>query len=286
VTPIGMVVVAAALGSASARAQAAPVVEIVPSLVQLSSAPARVELMVRGAPETAGFKIELVYDADSIVVTALESGGFLESNGATAAVVVRQAGPGRLTIAGDIADAAGAADRGEGVRDASAPTDAGGAADAPLASGGGRLAVVTFAPLARSEGSRPLTIAGATLRDRAGAPVDADGVDAQVSVSEDPPAELRDEALAQARALAEQAASTGGLAGIAATIDRAFSDLTRRIGGAGVGLGPQAVWLAVLAIGLAVVGLGWYFGRRPPAPTGGAADPGGGFGQPGGDLTV
>jgi hypothetical protein len=261
-----------------------PVVEFVPSLLQLGGVPVRIVIRVSQAPPTQAFEIEISYDAAIAIVTAVEPGGFLSSVDGLAELEVREAEPGRLVLAGEIPsppeapegeDAVATPVDGATFGDAGSITGGGSAGIDPvtglplpetaaiLPSGEGVLALVTFAALAKSEGSQPITIAEATLRGADGAVIDAEVLEAQMTVVEDPSPEARAEAEAQAAALAEEAASNSGLAGAADSIAGAYSDLERKVLGFGSDMAPQFVWLGVLGLALAVVGLAWYFGRRP-----------------------
>jgi len=249
-----------------------PVVQLLPSLVQLGSTPVRVELQVTGAPPTEAFEVELSYDGDSAIVTAVEVGGFLASPEGLAEFEVREAEPGHLTLAGALevpsvdpedvpTEAAGGPDDPAGSE--GLPGQVTGETEASLPSGDGILAFVTLAALAKTEGAAPIVIAEATLRGADGTVVDAETLEAQLTVIEDPSPEAREQALAQAAALEEQAAATGGLAGTVDSIAGAVSGLERRAAGLASGTAPQLVWLGILALALAVVGVAWYFGRRP-----------------------
>lgn len=280
-------------GRAVAQVETAPgtpVVQFVPSLVQLGGAPVRIEVRVSGAPPTEAFEIEISYDAAIAIVTAAEPGGFLSSADGLAELEVREAEPGRLVLAAEIPSPAEDTDSesadatpsdGSGVNDTGAVDQIGGQTVDPvtgatlpglptatLPSGEGVLAFVTFAALAKSDGSQPITIPSATLREADGDVIDADVLEAQMTVVEDPPAEARAEAEAQAAALAEQAAAHSGLAGAADAIAGAYGDVERRVLGLGNAMAPQILWLGLLALALAVVGIAWYFGRRPVDQTG------------------
>lgn len=256
--------------SAQSEPETRATLELVPSLLQLGSETGTVEVMARDVPSLDGFRFALLYDASAAVVTAVEAGPFLAATGGTAELRLESAEPGRLVVVGtrvpDPSAEAEAVDAPEiGDSGAGGAFDASTVDDASVLLGSGTLAIVSLAPLARTEAPTPISLEELELVASSGEALAAESLGAQLSVVEDPPADLVADAQAQAALLAEQASAGPGLAGIQRTIEAALRDLGRRAGGAGTERTPQLVWLSLLVLGLAVAGLGWYFGRRPPA---------------------
>jgi len=248
-----------------------PVFFLEPSLIQIGGEAVTVEVRVGHAPPARGFEFELAFDDGVVAVTAVEAGTFL----GTTPILLRGAAPDHVTISGDIAASSSGSgmEGGEAAKDGAnegAPAVGGeaGAGSAPadevLPEGTGVLALVTLAPLARTDGSVPVTFGRASLRGPDGEVIDADGMEAQLTIVETPGDAQLAETRAQADALAEQVVARSALGEFTDVFGRAWGDVTRRVSGAGAWIGPQVVWLALLAAALGVVGLGWYLGRRPP----------------------
>lgn len=270
---LGLLAPAGAPGAALAQApdaEAVAVVELSPSLIQLGSAPVQVAIQVREVPPLGTFDLTLDYDGTHAVVTAVEPGDYLATADGPGAVRLRAAEPGRLRLTGEIraAPAEGVAEGDEGAAGNPEDTDAGGAVDpaaapegaAPAPLTAGTLALVTLAPLQRSEGSLAIEVAGVALADAAGTAVEATGLTAQFTVVEDPTDEARAEAERQAALLADTV-DDSALSGIADTVRRSFGQVGGQLRGFAVN--PIVAWLAILAGALAVVGIGWQLGRRP-----------------------
>lgn len=256
--------------SAQSEPETTVTLELAPSLLQLGSETGTVEVMARDVPSLNGYRFTLLYDASAALVTAVEAGPFLASSGGTAELRLEAAEPGRLVVVGTrVPDPSAETEAGDSA--ATGDSGAGGAFDASDVTdetallGSGTLAIISLAPLARTEAPTPISLEELEIEASGGEALVAESLGAQLSVVEDPPADLVADAQAQAALLAEQASAAPGLAGIQRTIEAALRDLGRRAGGAGTERTPQLVWLALLILGLAVAGLGWYFGRRPPA---------------------
>lgn len=259
-------IIAASVGSAPPVAAQAPdadavaVVELAPSLIQLASAPVPVAVQVREVPRLGAFDLTLTFDPAHAVVTAVEPGDYLATADGPGTVTIRTAQAGRLRLSGAIpppAEAPLQGESGEGSGAAATAPDA-----EPPALTAGTLALVTFAPLQRSEGSVAVEVVAVDLSDAEGAAVEATGLTAQLTVVDDPTDEARAEAERQAAALAETV-ENNPLGGIAGSVERAFQQVSRQL--RGVALNPIMVWLAILVGALGVVGLGWQLGRRPAA---------------------
>ncbi len=270
----GLALLAPAGAPGAARAQApdteaVAVIELSPSLIQLGSTPVQVAIQVREVPQLGTFDVTLVYDGTHAVVTAVEPGDYLATADGPGAITLRAAEAGRLRLTGAVRaapddgtnageGAAGNPEDGatDGAVDPAAATDL--AAPAPLTVG--TLALVTLAPLQRSEGSLAIEVAGIALTDAAGNAVEATGLTAQFTVVEDPTDETRAEAERQAALLADTV-DDSALSGIADSVRRSFGQVGGQL--RGLAVNPIVAWLAILAGALAVVGVGWQLGRRP-----------------------
>jgi hypothetical protein len=222
---VALLAVLLGAGSASAQQQTAFVLD--PTELSLGATTGSVTVQVDNAPPFQGYRFTLAFDDDLVAVTAVEDGGLLTSQGGLAVLELDLSKPGRLGVY---------------ATNPSLP-------DGTSPAGGGALARITLAPLAAG-GPSPMQIGDAAL-------VDLDGVDVAVerlasgtlSVVQTPPEAVQTEAVAQATALASSSADTG-------------SSLVPDMPDIGE-YGSALIWLALLALAIAVVVVGWLWGRRP-----------------------
>lgn len=212
--------------------------------VYLTGEPKPVAILVQDIGALRGFEVELTYDAERVAVTAVGVGSLVSAVRPDAQMTVIAASSGRLTVGLDLPEAP-------------VPTaaDGGGAAAAPPAlfpQGSGELLTLTLAPLKQTDSPVELKVVALRLRG-AGDAQDQDLAcpPTQVTVAQDPTAAQRAAYLEQARALAPAGVLGGLLSG-------------SWLPGFSARPSPELAWLGLVLAGMAVVGVAWLLGKRPP----------------------
>lgn len=210
--------------------------------VYLTGEPKPVAILVQDIGALRGFDVELTYDAERVAVTAVGVGSLVSAVRPDAQLTVIAASSGRLTVGLELPEAP-------------APTaaDGGGAAPAALfPQGSGELLTLTLAPLKQTDSPVELTVVSLRLRG-AGDAQDQDLAcpPTQVTVAQDPTAAQREAYLEQARALAPAGLLGGLLSGA-------------WLPGFSARPSPELAWLGLVLAGMAVVGVAWLLGKRPP----------------------
>lgn len=213
------------------------------SMVYLTGEPKPVSILVQDIGAIRGFEAAFTYDAERMAVTAVGVGSLVKAVRPDAQLTVVAAGQGSLKVALDLPEAATAT-----------PSDGGGLAPAgPLPQGSGELLSITLAPLKQTEGAVELKVAALSLRGAERAQdQELSCPPAQVTVAQDPTAAQRAAFLEQAGALAPAGFLGGLLSG------SWLPSLSARPS-------PELAWLGLALAGLAVVGVAWKLGKRPPS---------------------
>lgn len=243
--------------AAPTGAQAGASIAIQPSPLTLTDAPQPITIQIFDAAPFQRFELELRYDAEHLRATALSAGEMLNLP-AGGELEILEVSPGLIRFGAsfggseqDVADAPGSVE--DGQREM---------ASTGLPQGSGQLAVLTLAPIAASEAALQIEIDGFQLVGADGSESSLSATRGQVIVAAEPSEENRAAYIAQSDAMA---VSAGGAAGtsLADTIRRAFEDLRDR--GRGIlKVGPYGLWIGVLMLALATVGIGWQIGRKAP----------------------
>jgi hypothetical protein len=229
--PAALLVAALASSPGGAAGQeGATVASIVPERLELLETAGVVEVRVTNAPASSGYQFELGWDPAVVAVTAVAPGDFLARGGETL-FTPRFTGPGSMVVGEVLPDAP--------------------AADA-LPSGDGALAYVTLAPLAADTASAlGLTDANLVGLGGEGIPIGVT-VAGEAAVVGAPPAAQATAAVAQATALATELGSASPRLPVEIA-DLGEMELPEA--------SSTAIWLGLLGLALAIVGIGWFVGR-------------------------